>query len=159
MKKTALIILICGVAMIVHGQNQLPPKEVQDSFAKKFKSAMDIKWEQEKNEWEAEFKMNGTCMSASFDNAGQWLETETEIDRKDLPAEIHKAINLKFNGWEIDEIESIEKPGYAGYEIELEKGNTETEIQVTASGEITIEKVKVEDDDDEEDEGDNNDDD
>jgi hypothetical protein len=151
MKKTALIILICGVVVMVHGQNQLPPKEVQDSFAKKFKSAMDIQWEQEENEWEAEFKMDGTCMSASFDNTGQWLETETEINIKDLPSEIHKAVNLKFNGWEIDEIESIEKPDYKGYEIDLEKGNTETEIQVTASGEITIEKVSVDDDEDDDD--------
>ncbi len=151
MKKTALLILIFGTVLMVHGQNQLPPKEVQDSFIKMFKSATDVKWEQEENEWEAEFKKDGTSMSASFNNAGEWLETETKINGKDLPAEIHKAINLKFNGWEIEEIESIEKPDYKGYEIELEKGNTEAEIQITASGDITIEKVSVEDEDDDND--------
>ena len=37
----------------------------------KFQNATKVKWDQEEeNEWEAEFKMNGDEMSASFDNAG-----------------------------------------------------------------------------------------
>jgi hypothetical protein len=149
MKKTALLLVAIAAGLIAYGQNPVPPKEVQDAFSAKFKSAQDIVWEQEGSEWEAEFKSGDTEMSASFDNSGKWLETEREMSKKELPAEIHKAINLQFDGWEIDEIEAIEKPGFTGYEIALEKEGTETEILVTITGDITIKKVKVEDDDEE----------
>ncbi len=149
-----LFLMIAAIAVLsleAYGQNVTPPKEVQDAFSKEFKTAQNVKWEQEGNEWEAEFNLEGNEMSANYDNSGNWLETETQVKTKDLPAEIHKAINLQFNGWEIDEIEGIEKPDFTGYEIELENGETETEIVVSSTGEITIIKVSVENDDEEED--------
>ena len=151
MKKTLLSILVSGLVLMACGQNPTPPKEVQSAFSKKFNAFHEVKWEQEDNEWEAEFKLNGTEMSASFDNIGNWLETETEVRKKDVPAEIIKAVVLKFDGWEMEEIERIEKPDFKGYEIALEKEETETEILVSDSGDITIKKVKVEDEEDEDD--------
>ncbi len=145
-----MIATIAVASIGVYGQNVTPPKEVQDVFLKEFKTAQNVKWEQEENEWEAEFKVDGKEMSASYDNSGKWLETETQVKITDLSAEIHKAINLQFNGWEIEKIEGINKPDFNGYEIELENGETETEIIVSSAGEITIKKVSVEDDDEEE---------
>lgn len=151
MKKTILSFFASGLVLMACGQTPTPPKEVQSAFSKKFSAVQELKWEQEDNEWEAEFKLNETEMSASFDNSGKWLETETEVKKKDLPAEIFKAVNLKFEGWEMEEVERIEKPDFKGYEIALEKEETETEILVTDSGELTIKKVKVEDEDEDED--------
>ena len=148
MKKTLLFVFVSGLVFMACAQNPSPPKEVQATFSKKFKEVQNTEWEQEENEWEAEFKLNGTKMSASFDNSGNWLETETEVKKKDVPADIFKAVNLKFDGWEMEEIERVEKPDFKGYEIALEKKETETEILVTDAGEITIKKVKVEDEDD-----------
>ena len=53
---------------------------------------------------------------------------------------------MKFNGFEIDEIEKLESNEFNGYEIELEKEETEVEIICTNEGVITILKVEVEDD-------------
>ena len=151
MKKTLLSVIIIGLTFIVSGQNPTLPIEVQTAFSKKFSSVQELKWEREDNEWEAEFKLNGTEMSASFDNLGKWLGTETKLQKKDVPAYVFKSINLKFDGWEIEEIERIEKPDFKGYEITLEKKETETEILVTDTGELTIKKLKVEDDEDDKD--------
>lgn len=145
MKKTVLLSVVALMGLFACAQT--PPKSVSDAFNKKFTSATDVNWEQEGEEWEAEFKQKGTEMSANFETSGKWLETEAEVKAKDFPAEVHKAINLKFEGWEIEKAESIEKADFKGYEIVLEKEDTETEILVTASGELTIKKVKVEDDD------------
>jgi len=140
------------------------PKEVLKTFNEKFAKASDVKWEQEEpNEWEAEFKLDGKEASASFDLAGNWLETEMVLAEKDITPAAQKAISAKFAGWEFEKVESIEKPGFNGYEIEMEKGETSVELVVTAAGELTIEKVTVEDegnddkkavDDDEEDDDD-----
>lgn len=146
MKKTILVTVVLAIGLFACAQT--PPKQVSDAFNKKFSNASDVKWEQEKeNEWEAELKMGGKEISANFDAKGNWQETETEIGKKDISAEAHKAINLKFDGWEIEKAESVETPDFKGYEIVLEKEDTETEILVTTTGEITIKKVTVEDDD------------
>ena len=149
MKKTVLLSLVTFMGLYACAQN--PPKGVSDAFNKKFASATDVKWKQEGEEWETEFKQENTEMSASFEASGKWLETEAEIKLKDLPAEAHKAINLKFEGWEIEKVETVETPNFKGYEMLLEKEDTETEILVTATGEITIIKVIVDDDDEHED--------
>lgn len=147
MKKTILSFLAGGLVLLACGQKPTPPKEVEAAFSKKFKEARNPLWEQEDNEWEAEFKLNGKEMSASFNNLGNWLETETEIKKKDVPVDIFKAVNLRYSDWEMEEIERVEKPDFKGYEIELEKGETETEILITDSGEITVKKQEAEDDD------------
>jgi len=151
MKKT--ILSSFALAFTLFACAQTPPKQVNDAFSKKFNNASEVKWEQEKtNEWECEFTLDGKKLSASFDSKGNWQETEAEINKKDISAEAHKAINLNFKGWEIEKAESIETPTFSGYEIVLEKKDTKTEILVTKAGEITIKKVNVEEekDDDEE---------
>jgi len=148
MKRT--VILICMLVFSLLSFTQItPPKQVSDAFAKKFTNAEKTEWEQEnENEWEAEFIVNNNEMSACFDNSGKWLETETEILKKDLPAEVFKSICLEFNGFDIDDVDSIEKSDFKGFEITLEKNETEVEILVTAEGNISILKIKVDDDDD-----------
>lgn len=147
MKKTLLSVIASGLFLMASGQNSTPPKEVQAAFAEKFHTVQELIWKQEGSEWEAEFKMQGTEMSASFDISGKWLETESEVKKEDVPAQVFKSIALKFEGFEIDEIERVESAEFTGFEIELEKEETEAEILCTAEGEITIKKVKVEDED------------
>ena len=62
-----------------------------------------------------------------------------------------KILIIEFDGFEIDEVEFVEKPDFTGYEIALEKEETEVEVLVNKAGEITIKKVNVEDEDDEDD--------
>lgn len=150
MKKT--IFIFAALAFGLFACAQTPPKSVTDNFAKKFTGATKVSWDQEKeNEWEAEFKMNGTEMSASFDNAGKWLATEAVLKEKDLPANVTKAVKAAYEGWEIEGVECIETPDFKGYELGIEKGDTELEIQVTTDGKITVNKESKEegDEDDE----------
>lgn len=156
LKSLTLIALVIGMfSLTACGQKKDVPQKVKTAFTQKFPDVQKVKWESEdENEWEAEFKMNGKEMTVCYDNTGKWLETEVEVKIKDLPAEVFKAINMKFEGFEIEEAESIEKPDFKGYEILLEKKETEVEILVTSDGNLTIKDVKVEDEEDEEEEDD-----
>jgi hypothetical protein len=140
MKRILLSAFVVGLILMTCEQSPAPSSEIQSAFSKKFTAVKKLKWKQEDNEWEAEFRQNEKEMSASFDNSGNWLETETKIKKKDIPSDIFKAINLKFDGWEMEEIERIEKPDFKGYEIVLENKEPETEILVSDTGEITIKK-------------------
>ncbi|MBL7104798.1 MAG: PepSY-like domain-containing protein [Bacteroidales bacterium] len=157
MKNLILFVFVVLLCITACGQISAP-SAVQKAFDAKFPKAEKLKWEQEEaNEWEAEFRLDGKEMTASFDSSGKWLETETEVKKKDLPSEVFKSLSIEFDGFEIDEVEFVEKPDFTGYEIALEKEETEVEVLITKAGEITIKKVDVEDEDDEE--GDEEDDD
>jgi hypothetical protein len=145
MKKS--IFFIIALALGLFACAQTPPKAVTDNFAEKFTGASGVKWEQEEeNEWEAEFKMNGAEMSASFDKAGAWLETEKEMKKKDLPATVTNTIKAQFPKAKIEEASEIQTPDFKGYEIALENGETDIEVLVTADGKLTVNKESKEED-------------
>ncbi len=147
MKKSVFIIAVLAISIVACAQT--PPKSVSDNFNSKFSGATKVKWEQEEeNEWEAEFKMNGEEMSASFDNAGKWLETEKELKKNELPATVLDAVNTEYAGYKIEEAAEIEKPDFKGYEFGIEKGEEELEILVSADGSITVNKESEEEDKD-----------
>ena len=144
------ILLVALFSVIVFSccqQKVEVPEKVLTSFEKMFPAATEIEWEMEnENEWEAEFEMEGKEVSACFTNVGEWLETEYAVDS--LPETIETIVNETYPGFEIDEIEIVESPEFKGYEIELEKGEEELEIQVTNQGEIL--EVEISEKEDEE---------
>lgn len=111
------------------------PEKVQASFEEMFPTASEVEWEIEnKNEWEAEFEMDGKEASACFTNEGEWIETEYEIES--LPETIETILNETYPGFEIDEIEIVESPEFNGFEIDLKNGEKEIEILVNDNGEV-----------------------
>lgn len=149
MKKS--IFIIAALAFGLFASAQIPPKPVSDSFNKKFADATKVKWGMEdETEWEAEFKMDGKKMSACFDNAGKWLNTEVVLSEKDLPENVIKAVKTTYVEWKIESVESIETPEFKGYELGIEKGKEELEIQITADGKITVNKESEEEEDEDE---------
>lgn len=146
MKKSIFVIAVLAISLVACGQT--PPKSVTDNFNSKFSGATKVKWDQEEeNEWEAEFKMNGSEMSANFDNAGRWMETEKEMKARQLPSAVQNAVKMQFAGYEIEEASEIETPDFKGYELGIEKGNEEFEVLVNADGKITKKTEEEEDND------------
>lgn len=152
MKALMLFAVIALFAAAVQAQDA-PPKAVDDAFKAKFAKAEDVEWGKESaEEWEAEFTMNGKEMTASFSPSGTWMGTETEMMIGDLPKNVTKSLAEKFKGYRIEEAEEIEKPDFKGYEVLLEKGDTEVEALVTAAGVVTVKESRTKDKDDENDE-------
>ena len=131
-----LSLLLFGLTFIASGQKDAP-EAVKKAFTQKYAAANSVKWDSESaNEWEAEFTINGKEMSASYDNAGKWLETETEIAAKDLPAAVSSTLTKQFAGYKPGEISIIESPTMKGYEIALKKGETACEVVIDANGKV-----------------------
>jgi|SRR5450759_1978657 len=131
-----LFVALAFFAVPVFSQ-KTTPENVRKEFAKKYPSAQAVKWDSEEaNEWEAEFKINGTEMSASFDDKGVWLETETEISVKELPASVTNTIAKNFAGFKTGEASANETPKGKGYEVELTNGETSLEVIFDNSGKV-----------------------
>ena len=92
MKISAFIVVFSLLCVTTFGQTvkeSQVPAIVKTEFSKKFPAASSINWEMENaNEYEAEFRMSGIEISASFSAAGNWLLTETEISFGELPQAI-----------------------------------------------------------------------
>lgn len=130
------LILIFGFSLITLGQKDAP-EPVKKAFSQKFAAAKSIKWSNESaNEWEAEFIMNGKEMSASYDNSGKWLETETEVSLKDLPAAVTGTLNKDFACYKLGEASLLESPDMTGYELAIKKGESSIEVVIDAKGKV-----------------------
>ena len=114
------------------------PKAVNESFTKKFPGATKISWGKEnEKEYEADFTLNGTKMSANFLSDGTWKETESLIAVNDLPELITTAIHNKYAGYVISSAFKIEKyNGQVNYEAELKKGSQHKEAIFNIDGMI-----------------------
>jgi hypothetical protein len=109
MKKSVILIVTLSMISFSAFSQKNPPENVKKEFAKKYTSAQSVKWESEgKNEWEAEFMMDGKKMSASFDNSAKWIESETNITEKELPVSVVSTLNKDFQGYRKRHIEIFE---------------------------------------------------
>lgn len=71
-----------------------------------------------------------------FNGSYQWVRTEWDVRRNDLPAAVVSTLNAQYGGYQIDDIEYVETPNGDYYEIELERGDREVTVRVAANGTI-----------------------
>jgi len=147
MKNILILFVVFSIFSAPTFSQKSAPENVKKEFAGKFPAAQNVKWSSEEdNEWEAEFKMNGKEMSASYNNSGKWLETETEISSKELPAAITASLKKEFGGYKTDEISLLESPELKGYEIALKKGESSLEVVFDKNG-LVLKKTDLKDED------------
>ncbi|MBI9071129.1 MAG: PepSY-like domain-containing protein [Melioribacteraceae bacterium] len=149
--KTLTIVLIALFTCGIFAQEVNVPENVKTKLNSLFPKATDVEWDlEDSNVWEAEFTSEGKNYSVSIDNTGKWLETESSMEKENLPPEVFKSLSLEFEGFEIESVESIMRPEFEGFELLLEKEDTSVEVLATKSGKLTIKKVALEDEDDDE---------
>lgn len=96
------------------------PASVKSAFSKNFPKITDIKWEKENGNYEANFSDNGKKMSATFDEKGTWLETESKIEISELPSGVAAYVEKNYKGQKIKGAAKLNMPGGAtNYEAEV----------------------------------------
>lgn len=133
------------------------PQKVKSAFDQKFPNAKKVSWElEDETEWEAEFKMNGKEYSANFSLNGEWKETEYEIKKSKIPANIKAILDQNFTDYDIEGAEIAETASGKSYEFEIEVGEEESEVVIDANGKLTKKKESEDEEGDEENDDDNN---
>ncbi len=96
------------------------PAAVKTTFHKNYPNVKTVKWEKEKGDFEAGFKVNNVETSVLLDKAGAILETETEIKIQELPAEARAYVEKNHKGHKIKEASKItNNKGEVTYEAEV----------------------------------------
>ena len=95
------------------------PAAVKNSFTKAYPQ-QSVKWEKEKDKYEAAFKQNGADMSILYTGAGVMTESETDIKTTELPASALAYIKVNMPGKRITEAAKISTvTGVVTYEAEI----------------------------------------
>jgi len=141
MKKLLTVFVCIAFVIGVLAMNQKDekiPAAAKSGIAAKFPTAQKVKWGVEKpGEFEAEFTLNGVETSALVDAKGTLLETETEINAKELPQAIKAILAKDFTEYKFDEIEKVtDAKGVTTFEMEAAKGKDKLEISFDVNGKL-----------------------
>lgn len=122
MNYKALLLAICVFTYSSIAKDVNVPNEVKEAFAKLHPEVKNVHWENEHNEFEAEFSDHGHEMTVVFDTKGHLIETETLIKNTDLPAGVEKAIAHDHPGYTIVEsMKIVDAKGVLTFEVEIKK--------------------------------------
>ncbi len=140
-KINLLMILLMMVGIVACAQKANAPEKIKTTFATMFPKVNSVEWSKEsENEWEAEFTMNGIEMSANFDADGNWMETEKELEKDQLPESVNAALQSNFGGYKIVEASWLETNDMKGYEVLLKNGREKFEVIFDPEGKIIKEE-------------------
>lgn len=127
-------------------KNEDLPAPVRSAFEKKYPELKKVEWEKEDGNFEAEFKVKGKEVAVVFDGGGQWLQTETELEKADLPQHVLQFLEKDYPGFKLEEaclIKTSANESY--YELEVEKGKSEFEITLSDKGAVLKKEEEKED--------------
>ena len=145
--KKLLVVAIVLFAVNIFAQEAKVPANVKTKFQALYPSAEEVKWDVEENYFEVTFESEDDVdMSLLFDEKGNIVEIETEIETEDLPVIIKNRIEKDFADWDLEEAAKISSNGKTTYEAELEKGEKKMDAIFFPDGKLVKKIVKKEDD-------------
>lgn len=132
MKKVLLgALLVAGSALFA----QDVPSNVKKTFQAKFPKAQEAEWMDNEESFDVDFYENNVMKSASFNPAGNWLETRTSIEN--TPALVDKAVAAKFKGATVDAVTLVETAdGKVVYEVSAGSDSASYNIIMDKAGKI-----------------------
>ena len=96
------------------------PAIVKSTLQKNFPHAQEVKWEKEKENYEAEFEIKETNYSLLIGASGHVIETEMEIKPEELPTKAKEYISKHYAGQKIKEAAKItDSQNKITYEAEI----------------------------------------
>ncbi|WP_426091487.1 PepSY-like domain-containing protein [Flavobacterium sp. DSR3-2] len=123
MKKSLLIIVLSIMSFVSFGQKikeKEVPKIIKEALHEKYPNAYGVKWDKEKNNYEASFDVNKIDNSVLFNGEGKIVETEIEIQISTLPKNALDYINMHFKNQKVKEAAKIiNEKGTVIYEAEI----------------------------------------
>lgn len=146
--KTLLVVLAVALGISQANAQRIKSNEVPDRVKKELEQNFNVKdadWDKEGENYEASFEQKGSEISVVFGVNGLVLETEYEIDKKELPTAVLEALKRDYKDYKIEEAARIESNGILTYEAEVEKAEQTFDLIFDAQGKL-LKKVTFEED-------------
>ena len=97
----------------------------------------------DQNDYLVRFDMDNENYYAWYDSDGNWIGSAYVLkDHNQLPPAVSTAVNNKYAGYTIDNVNREFQKDRMAYEIELKKEDSKVKLLVDTDGNILKEKVK-----------------
>lgn len=140
MKKQVLFLssLVMFLLACQNTSNAQAPEAVKKTFQNMYPGENDPDWHKDSNgNFESHFKIDGIKYRADFSPNGKWIETENDVDVKDLPKAIKDAIKSKYDSEDITEIEKVNHHSKGVfYDVEFKKKGKNMDVEFKVDGTI-----------------------
>lgn len=118
-------------------QPTVVPQAIIDAINEMYPGATILEFDSEKTGFEVDILHNNIYKDVYFNTGNEWLYTEWDIKEVNLPDIIMNAYKASdYKDYRIDDIDVIENPAGISYVLELEKGNDEVKMTISAEGKI-----------------------
>ncbi len=120
----------------------MPDQIFNEALKAKYPDATRTEWEKEKTYYVADCWVANKDLEVWFNNSAEWLMTETELTRNDIPAAVITTLEAsKYSTWRADDFDMLEyKSSPTRYVIEVEEGNKEFDLYFSVEGELVEER-------------------
>jgi hypothetical protein len=106
-----LVVTLSTIASTSSAQIRKIPGSVTDSFKEKYPDASGVEWRDKLSVFSAIFVKDGVNYEARYNSKGQWLNTENETTKEDLPSAVQEGFEKsKYADWQIEKVYLIELP-------------------------------------------------
>ena len=107
-----LVFAMSLTTVTINAQIRKIPSTVTDSFKEKYPRATGVEWRDKLSVFTAVFVNDGVNYEARYNNKGQWLNTENEIESDALPSVVKEGFEKsKYADWTIEKVHRIQLPG------------------------------------------------
>lgn len=120
-----------------HFQPTTIPQAITDAINEMYAGATVVDFDKEKNGFEVDILHNSVYKDVYFNAANEWISTEWDITEDKVPAIVMNALKASdYKNYRIEDIDQIEKPAGTFYLFELEQGDNDVEVTISAEGNI-----------------------
>ena len=118
-------------------ENIVVNNDIRNFIEQKYEGARILYAEQEFNgEIDVEIIHNNTKKEVKFNRKDKWISTTWDVSISELPDAAKESINIQYPEYRIEDVDYVEKPDGNCYKVEIERGEWDRTVFVTAEGEI-----------------------
>lgn len=138
MKKLLPILFISLLALWACDEENIPVNnEIKSFIEQKYEGAKILYAEKDFNgETDVEIIHDNKSKEVKFNRKNSWISTTWDITIDQLPDAARNSILEQYPEYRIDDVDYVEKPSGDYYKVEIEKGEWDKTLFVTADGEI-----------------------
>jgi hypothetical protein len=138
MKKLLPILFISLVAFWACDEEYVAlNNNIQDFIEQRYDGARILYAEKDFNgETDVEIIHNNIKKEVKFNRKDKWISTTWDVSISELPDAAKESINIQYPEYRIEDVDYVEKPDGNCYKVEIERGEWDRTVFVTAEGEI-----------------------
>jgi len=121
------------------GSDYLPSVTVDDFQAfldERYPGARIIELDREMNGYEVDIVHEGRGKEVIFDLDGNWVLTTWDLRMNEVPEVVKAAAQTQYPDYRLDDADFVETPSASYYLIEMEQGEREVKVKVSADGTV-----------------------